>query len=519
MTLPANDTAWPPAPLAPLFDMVGEASAWWEGDARGLTATYGAKVRSSQFAGGVVGAASRFFWGKPTAPNQSSKKLHLPLAADIASTVANLLFETAPSFKATPPVTAEKDSEEGEVEENHTQRLLDELLNSEQFGADLLVAAESASALGGVYWRIQWDQSISPHPWITWVDADSAIPEFRYGRMVAVNFVEELSRIDEKYTHRLITRYDAGRIDYQLMRGKDSNLGEIIPLTDHPATAGLLLDQNSGINLGAPILAAGYVPNALPNPGFRKNGLLRNMGRPDLSPDLFDLFDLLDETWTSLQRELRLGRMRITAPDYMLEQHGMGQGTTFDVDREVYDPLHASPEDGTGVQFHQPDLRVEKHLQVSNGIVREVLRRVNISASTFGLDDTGTGAMTAREIEAKAKQSMQTWKAKSRYWKAGLLDAAQALITLAGAMERTTVNPELITIDMAPPVQETMLDKAQTIQALDSARAISTGEKIRMIHPEWDSVKQDQEIADILAETGAPVGDPFLTAPEDGLLE
>ncbi|WP_392452022.1 phage portal protein [Corynebacterium dentalis] len=515
-----NDTAWPPAPLAPLFDMVGEASAWWEGDARGLTATYGAKVRSSQFAGGVVGAASRFFWGKPTAPNQSGKKLHLPLAADIASTVANLLFETAPSFKATPPVTAEKDSEEGEVEENHTQRILDELLNSEQFGADLLVAAESASALGGVYWRIQWDQSISPHPWITWVDADSAIPEFRYGRMVAVNFVEELARIDEKYTHRLITRYDTGRIDYQLMRGKDANLGEIVPLTEHPATAGLVLDQNSGISLGAPILAAGYIPNALPNPGFRKNGLLRNLGRPDLSPDLFDLFDLLDETWTSLQRELRLGRMRITAPDYMLEKRGMGQGTTFDVDREVYDPMYGvSPEDNPGVQFHQPDLRVEKHLQVSNGIVREVLRRVNISASTFGLDDTGTGAMTAREIEAKTKQSVQTWKAKSRYWKAGLLDAARALVTLAGAMERTTVKPELITIDMAPPVQETMLDKAQTIQALDTARAISTGEKIRMIHPEWDSVKQDQEIADILAETGAPAGDPFLTAPEDGLLE
>lgn len=506
MTLPVNDTAWPPAPLAPLFDMVGEASAWWEGDARGLSATYGAKVHSSQFAGGVVGATSRFFWGKPQALNQSGKKLHLPLAADIASTVANLLFETAPAFKAG---------------DENTQTLLNGLVNSEQFGADLLVAAESASALGGVYWRVQWDQSISPQPWITWVDADSAIPEFRYGRLVAVSFVEELAKIDEKYTHRLITRYDTGRIDYQLMRGKDANLGEIVPLTDHPATAGIRFDDDhSGINLGAPILAAGYIPNALPNPGFRKNGLLRNLGRPDLSPDLFDLFDLLDETWTSLQRELRLGRMRITAPDYMLEKRGLGQGTTFDVDREVYDPMYGvSPEDNPGVQFHQPDLRVEKHLQVSNGIVREVLRRVNISASTFGLDDTGTGAMTAREIEAKTKQSIQTWKAKSRYWKAGLLDAARALVTLAGAMERTTVKPELITIEMAPPVQETMLDKAQTIQALDTARAISTGEKIRTLHPEWDNAKQEQEVADILAETGAPAGDPFLTAPADGLLE
>lgn len=503
MTLPAAGTAWPPKNLEPLFDMVNEASAWWEGEAKTLGATYAGKVHASQYNGGVIGATSRFFWGKPPLPNQSQKKLHLPLAADIANASATLLFENAPVFRS---------------EDDATQEMLNRLVNTDSFGAGLLVGAESCSALGGVYWRVQWDTSVSPTPWVTWVDADSVIPEFAYGKNVANTFVEELPRKpeDKKATFRLCTRYSLGRIDYQLMRGSDNDLGEIVPLTDHPVTANITgLDQESGRDLGAPVMLAGYVPNALPNPGFRKSGLLRNMGRPDLSPDLFDLFDMLDETWTSLQRELRLGRMRITVPGYMLENGKPGMGMGFDVDREVYDALDGvSPDDGVVPQFHQPALRVEQHLSTADAIVREVIRRVNLSPLTFGLTDTGTGNVTAREIEAKTKASVQTWKSKTRYWRAALLDIARALVYLEGEFTRTRVDVDSITVELAQPVQETLLDKAQTIQALDSARAVSTAEKVRMAHPEWDSEQQDAEVQDILSEQGVQVS-PFDTAQLD----
>ena len=57
-----------------------------------------------------------------------------------------------------------------------------------------------------------------------------------------------------------------------------------------------------------------------------------------------------------------------------------------------------------------------------------------------------------------------------------------------------------VKVDMAAPVKETMLDKAQTIQALDAARAISTDEKMNLLHPEWDEQDKAEEVSKILAE-------------------
>ena len=53
---------------------------------------------------------------------------------------------------------------------------------------------------------------------------------------------------------------------------------------------------------------------------------------------------------------------------------------------------------------------------------------------------------------------------------------------------------------MTAPVQETMLDKASTVQALDAARAISTQQKIDMLHHEWDEQDKQAEVDRIIAE-------------------
>ncbi|MFS0188825.1 hypothetical protein ACWWUY_02675 [Corynebacterium striatum] len=68
---------------------------------------------------------------------------------------------------------------------------------------------------------------------------------------------------------------------------------------------------------------------------------------------------------------------------------------------------------------------------------------------------------------------------------------------------------------MAAPVQETMLDKAQTVQALDAARAISTEQKLNLLYPEWDEEDKAEEVAKILAEqTGTLDADLNLEADD-----
>lgn len=505
--MPAPGTAWPPAPLAPVFDAATESAAWWEGDASALGGMYHGKVRPSQYQGGVVGATSRFFWGKP--PADGGKRLHLPLAADLAHTSATLLFDTPPNIHL---------ADDGG--NDAARQRLDLIFNGDRFAADLLVGAESCAALGGVFWRIMWDQTITETPWVDFVDTDSAIPEWRHGRLVSLTVVEELDKQDDKYVYRLLSRYVPGAIEYRLFRGKDNNLGDIIPLGDHPATEPLsgAVNADSMVPTGGQYLAAGYIPNALPNVGFRRSGLLRNYGRSDLSPDLYPLFDLLDETWTSLQRELRIGKGRMTIPEYMTRSTGkLGQGVEFRVDDEFFIPVNSHPDSNVGPQVHQPDLRIEEHLALSEGIIRQVLNRANYSHRSFGMGNTGSGPQTAREIEADMQASIQTWRAKSRYWRAGITDMAHALLEIDADLNRTGAKLTApVIVDMVPPVQENDYDRALTLQALDAARAISTDEKVAYLRPDWADQRRQDEVAKILAEQSGVVADPWLgAAPDD----
>ena len=496
MSLPKPGTAWPPKRWAPVTKMIGDAAVWWEGDPKQLDSAYagGHHVRPSQYAGGVVGAASRFFWGTPTPAGKNHRKVHLPLAADIAATSASLLFETPPTFAT--------------GDEAQDARL-DALFNNDSFPADLLVMGESLSALGGAFGRVMWDSNVSPHPWIEFVDADSAFPEFSYGRLTAVTFHEELEALDEKHVWRLFSRYTAGRIEYGLYEGDSTNVGRLQPLTSHPTTEGLanILDAYSGIDSHTTGIAAAYAPNVRPVVGLRKDGQLRNIGRPDLSPDLYGLFDLLDEIWSDIRKEMKLGKGRAVVPESWLNQHKLGQGQSFDVDREFYDGMNQPPGEATGAQFFQPSLRFDKYLQLADSTVLEILRRANFSPATFGITNDGA-AKTATEINSEYRASMQTWKHKSRYVRAALSSLATSALEVDAWLNGHTAPSEPVKVTMAPPVQETLLEKAQTVQALDSARAISTEQKIDMLHVEWSEEEKGEEVDRIKAEQAGTV-DPY----------
>ncbi|MGO1991975.1 MAG: phage portal protein [Corynebacterium sp.] len=521
MTLPSDDTAWPPAPWAPLHDMVADAAVWWEGDTRKLQGHYAAggspTPRPSQFAGGLVGATSRLFWGKPQTPGQPQRKLHLPLAADIANLSANLMFETPPQVHLAQK-GKDADGEPIRAGNDKAQERLDLLVNNDETAERLLVAAESSAALGGVYGRVMWDTSLQPEPWIDWVDTDSAIPEWRYGKLAAVTFVEGLPTVDKKIVHRLLTCHSPGRIEYGLYEGKDDNLGQRVPLAEHPSTEGLagIVDAESGIQTGTQRMTAVYVANVRPVVSFRKDGQLKQMGRPDIPADSYGLLDMLDEVWTDLRREIRTAKSRIVVTESMLDIGKPGQGAEFDMDREIYSAVGDTPE-GLSPEFFQPTIRGEAYAQVCEMIIREILRRANVSSLTFGLDNAGgSGNVTAREIEANSRATLQTFKAKSRYWRAGLGNLTAALVEVDAHLNHTgAILEEVPEVDITPPVQETDLDRAQTLQALDSAQAISTDQKIRYLRPDWDEKRIGREIDTILREKGMPAGDPFGDAEAD----
>lgn len=497
MPLPAGGGAWPPANLAPVFDRLATWSAWWVGDPDDLAAVYGAGTgyaydstsrdrianRPSQYRGGVVGRLARWFWGEPVTFNQRSAKLHVPIAADIARTSAELLF-------AEPPKITVEAQEDGDTT---TQDRLNTLVDDGMHAA-LLEAMEACAALGGVYLRVCWDAAVRGCPWLSAVHADAAVPEWRWGQLAAVTFWEELSN-DGKEVVRHLERHETGVILHAVYKGTPTDLGKPADLTAFPETR----DLDAVVETGIPRLTAEYVPNMKPNRLWRSLPAAVPMGRSDFA-GIEPMMDALDETMSSWQRDIRLGKSRLIVPETALESLGKGQGSRFDPTREVYEGLHmlGKPGDPNVITEVQFAIRHEEHRASVQHELEGILRGAGYSAQTFGL--TGEVAITATEVAAKERASITTRGRKIGYTRPAVAEALETLLAIDRAVFRSGVTPVKPDLDFGDYVAESMNDRAQTAQLLAAAEAASTETRVQLVHPDWDGDQVKEEVARIRAD-------------------
>jgi A118 family predicted phage portal protein len=443
----------------------------------------------------------RWFWGTETPHGQKISKLHIPLAADIASVSAGMLFSEPPA------ITVE--------DAPATQQAIDGLIDG-GLHATLLEAADTCSGLGGTYLRIVWDRTITPLPWIAPVAADCAVPEFAYGtHLRAVTFWSTVAQ-DGETVWRHLERHERGRIVHGLYQGTPLRLGMAVPLTEQPDTEPLaaLVDAEGSIDTGAPDhLTAVYVPNMRPARVWRNCPSAAGLGQSDYA-GIEPLMDSLDETYTSWMRDIRLGKSRIVVPNAMLESAGPGHGAQFLEDREMYSGLNFMPRAGDGMgqslEVIQFKIRFEEHRATAQDLIEQVLGRAGYSGASFGMD-AGGGAMTATEITARESKTITTRNRKTLYWKPAIKDIIAAWLAVAagpvaGARGIDVQEP---TVEFRDGVADSPQELAQTAALLRTAQAASTDTLVRMLHPDWDDDQVAAEVEQITGEHGlGPLSDP-----------
>lgn len=523
MPLPDKDTTWPPKPLDGIAEVMDRWAAWYVGDPKGLERAYsgdrvGPRVRPSQYAGGVVGAVSRWFWGTPQLDltSRPHRRLHVPVASDICQASADLLFSD-------PPVFTFGDDDGGSA----AQARWDELAGDGLY-ATLAEAAELGAALGGSYLRVTWDESVAPEgPFPTAVDADGAWPEFRWGRLVAVTFWTVVAE-DGQQTWRHLERHSldpagVGVIEHAVYQGTPDHLGRRVPLTDLDATRALadVVDEESTISTQSPGLAVVYVPNLRPQRRWRKHPLGRYLGRSDLD-GIEPLMDALDEVYSSWLRDIELGKARIIAAESVLEDQGPGKGAAFDVDRSVFTPIRTlvsrDNNGGLPIQAVQFAIRVAEHQQTARQILEDIFRSAGYSAQTFG-EVAQDSSITATEVHARQARSLLTRDRKIRSWRPALEALGEKLLAVDAALFRggVTGRPK---VSFPDAVQESQLALAQTASALRAAQAASTDTLVRMVNPEWDDDQVAEEVDRIMAEQQVDVlPDPTGVVPEGGVTD
>lgn len=514
MPLPSGGP-WPPTKLAPVYDKIGIWSAWYAGEPDMLSSVYGGQSGTDQtrtgffasqqggFKAAVKSAFQRWFWGTATAPTEQRTKLHIPIAGDIASTSADLLFSEPPTL--TVPA---------DIKTTTTQDRIEELVD-DGMHATLLEAAEIDAALGGVYLRVCWDQDIQKRPWLAAVHADAAVPDWSYGRLTGVTFWRVLAD-DGREVVRHLERHEKGYILHGVYVGTRDELGRRIALTDMPETANLA-DSLTGpdeIATNVPYLTASYVPNIRPNRIWRTVPEAAYCGRSDFQ-GVEPLMDALDEVYSSWMRDLRLAKARLIVPELYLQSQGQGKGATWESEQEVYSTVNALGNASGGLQItpNQFAIRMAEHRDTAMDFTNRIVRSAGYSTQTFGEADNT--AVTATEVTARERKSHITRDKKIVYWRQGLGDAIEALLAIDATLFNSGVEAVRPDMEFGDTVSEDPQSLAQTAQLLRAAEAASTETVVQMVHPDWDEDQVAEEVQKIQDEQAMsqPQLDPFAQDP------
>jgi hypothetical protein len=520
MPLPAGGkTPWPPKPVAVAYERFVSWSAWYSGDPDELGAYYTQisqrvtnrpHVRPSQFRGGLVGTLARWFWGQPVPLGEKRSKIHVPLAGDIASTSAALLFAEPPNVMLPENAGAGLDK---------TQDYLDQLVDDE-FYTSLLEGAEVGAGLGGTYYRVIWDKALSDKPWINAIHADAAVPEWKFGRLSAVTFWRVLSQ-DASNVVRHLERYEMAGEQAVLLQGVYKgdmvNLGSPQPLANYPEVGefgDMVGSDGQTIPLGIDQLPVKYVPNMRPNRMWRDQPAAAHFGRSDYA-GVEGLFDALDETMSSWMRDIRLGKGRVIVPDQYLRDRGPGRGAVWDAEQEAYEGFSMLPGTPPQITIQQFAIRVAEHSQSVQEIITMAVGMAGYSGQTFGL--TGDVAMTATEVAAKERKSLITRKKKLAYYRPQLIDLFQILLKVGVAAFGWDCTPLRPDVEFADVVQEDPNALAATLLALRQAEAASTQTMVEMLHPDWSADEVRNEVKRIMGEKGMTVANPDTIGTPGGM--
>lgn len=464
---------WPPKEWGHYLGKIQVHAAWWSGNPETLANLYAQHL--------VQASPHGSFWARQLS-DERRVAVHVPVAKDIASVSADLLFSEPPKvqYPDDPTVTSR----------------LETILNGTGFFRMLLEAAETASALGGVYIKVNFDRDIAPYPIPTIAQPDSGIPIF-YDNGMGLKEVlfHRVVFEDNDVTIRLIEIQSPGVIKTMLFQGDSNTLGRRIPLDAVPGLEGL----DEVVETGLPGLSCVYVPNRLPNPDMR--GL--PVGASDFQ-GLESLMDSLDDAATSLVRDIRLGYTRVLLPESFLIHDPATADNYFNVDQEAFVPLDIPTGDGNDIIKHvQPEIRAQEHLDTMRDLTTRIYSGAGYAPQSFGLDIEGR-AESGTALKIRERKSFVTAAKKAEYWRRGIQDICAIILGIDSKfLNPTTAIPATPpVVEIKDSVQQDQAESAAIAETLMRAQAGSIEKRVRVVNPDWDDNQVEAEVQAILSQTG-----------------
>lgn len=451
-------------------------------------------------------AKYKSFWARA-----GKQKVHVPIAADIAATSADMLFGEPPKITCVDTMTERQEEENARA----AQRRIEAISRAINLNALLCEGAESACALGDVYLKIGWDRDgRAGCPHIRVEQADASWPEYRGGELRAIHFFTDLRRDRQSGIPETVVRayecYLPGRIVTRLFKGSLGDLG-----TELGGDALLHL----GLEPEAPVpggeMAAVHIPNIRPNRKFRGSYL----GRSDFD-SLRGLMDELDEAYSSWMRDIRLAKARLIVPAEYLRRRPedlFGNDVSrppmfeFDEDVETLCAIDANPDSAEGgkITSSQFDIRAQEHAQTCTDLITRIVTGAGYAPQTFGMNIEGM-AQSGTALHIREKKSYHTCAKKQAYWRDALEGLLTALVHIDAAVFPGRGSSEDVHVHVRFPdtFASDISTTAAALELLSRAQAVSTVVRVRMLHPDWTEDDIRAEAGRIQAECGIALEAP-----------
>ena len=482
MAFPTPNSEWPPKDWQYWFKKYYEWAAWYSGDPEELLRFYSAAFDNTH---------KNRLWAKME-KEERSEVVHMPLAGDIATMSANLLFSEAPDIQY------DRDKGGGD-------RIADFIKENGLINV-LLEASEMSAALSGVYWKLNAVPSLIKLPILTILTPAQVFPEFTYGRLNAATSYRIVKEDDHGKIWRLFEdrRRENGKlaVRFKLYEGTSDKVGKVVAFD---AVADV--EQIDLVDMAYEMdgLGMGYVPNMRPNKLRPGSALGINDYHGCIS-----LLDSLDAAWTSWMRDIELGMGQIFVDEDLLDENGkysklqkafvkLKMDTAKWSDGGKYEPVKE-------VQF---DIRHEAHQKTCESLVQDIVSRCGYSPQSFGLDIEGR-AESGTAMRIRERKSLLTREKKGRYWTPALWEMFWQMQQMDKAAQLTSqsYDPQEVAVVLQDSIIVDPKELSETIRNLDQAKAISAYQKVKTQHPDWDEETVEGEVKRILDESG--VTEPFV---------
>lgn len=415
----------------------------------------------------------------------------VPLAREMARLSSALLFSK------TPKITLEGYQDE-----------LDALVEENALASFLQEWGQYVAAMGRGGLRVIWDAESSDKPIISFLHEDQIIWDERHGKIVrgGVAVIERAYKtsIGNTDVFRLLEEHTTGLVTRELYKGSWDKLGFMVPLDTLVRDDGGLSDAR---------LAEFADLKDSEETGLDTPTLIRwdNVagGDSDIQA-LGSMLDRLDEYESLLTDKVRKSIPRIFAHRSLANENGR-----IDVDdvilvgeqSNILPTPDANRPTGLPIETVQPALQSAEHIAVIQHLIELCIATAGRSLASYGLDDGGA-APSGTALKLRQSRTLLDNSSKApRAIEAVTQAVAVALAMDLGQSDVRALRPK---VELGDGLPSDEAETARTIAALTGAEAISTVEKVRKQHPDWNEFEIEEEVERI--ENAGQAPDPLRDA-------